>query len=775
MKNLLSACLLLGVFQVLCPCAASVFAADLESRLVAAVDNRSELESALAQCTDIERVGMVFLIENMPEQDLLNLRADFLVSHVRHAYESWELVPWKDEVPEEIFLNAVLPYANVNERRDDYRADFAKRFGKHLEGVDSPAKAAAILNQKVFPEVGVKYSTKRPKADQSPYESMEAGLASCTGLSILHIAACRSLGVPARFVGIPRWPDNSGNHSWVEIWSDGKWHFTGAAEPTGDRLNEAWFTGRASKASRENPQNAIYAVSFRRTPLRFPLVWNSAYRDLSAVDVTDRYTALEVEVPEGKIRVRFRLLAGDERMTAPLSVHTTDGDEAFVGTTKDERFDANDHVTAFLVEGQRYVARARSATQPFTAQGDEQLVTLRCASKTAEESATITALRTFLAGSRIGREPLADQGFAQTALTRAEAEMARTLLWTDRVAELRQARRAEMAAQVLEHDGQKMRFHYEVYGEAPPGGRSLYISMHGGGGAPARVNDRQWENQKRLYRPDEGVYVAPRAPTNTWNLWHQGHIDPMFDRLITNFVVFEGVNPDRVYLMGYSAGGDGVYQLAPRMSDRFAAAAMMAGHPNETSPLGLRNLPFTLHMGGKDSAYQRNEKAVLWREELAKLRKADPEGYPHLVKIHADKGHWMDRQDAVAVDWMAKHERELTPKRVVWVQDDITHDRLYWLSVQPKDQKERARIVAEVRGQMITIESDQVSQVSVRLRDDLVDLDRPLTVEFNGTQVFDGKVERTILALDRTLRERDDPSAVYPAAVQVVKARRMRF
>ncbi|MEM7298333.1 MAG: hypothetical protein AAF391_08720 [Bacteroidota bacterium] len=53
--------------------------------------------------------------------------------------------------------------------------------------------------------------------------------------------------------------------------------------------------------------------------------------------------------------------------------------------------------------------------------------------------------------------------------------------------------------------------------------------------------------------------------------------------------------------MGYSAGGDGVYQLAPRMADSLAAAAMMAGHPNDASPLGLRNIGFTLHMGGKDA------------------------------------------------------------------------------------------------------------------------------------------------------------------------------
>ena len=107
-------------------------------------------------------------------------------------------------------------------------------------------------------------------------------------------------------------------------------------------------------------------------------------------------------------------------------------------------------------------------------------------------------------------------------------------------------------------------------------------------------------------------------------MWHQGHIDGLFERLNENMIVFEDVNPDRVYLMGYSAGGDGVYQLAPRMADRWAAAAMMAGHPNETLPLGLRNIAFTLHVGELDSAYNRNNVACQWQEKLTELRRADP-------------------------------------------------------------------------------------------------------------------------------------------------------
>ena len=39
----------------------------------------------------------------------------------------------------------------------------------------------------------------------------------------------------------------------------------------------------------------------------------------------------------------------------------------------------------------------------------------------------------------------------------------------------------------------------------------------------------------------------------------------MYDRLIENMILFENVDPNRVYILGYSAGGDGVYQIAPRI------------------------------------------------------------------------------------------------------------------------------------------------------------------------------------------------------------------
>ena len=52
---------------------------------------------------------------------------------------------------------------------------------------------------------------------------------------------------------------------------------------------------------------------------------------------------------------------------------------------------------------------------------------------------------------------------------------------------------------VIMHGDLEMPFEYFVYGDKPKDGRSLFISMHGGGNTPKRVNDSQWENQKRLH------------------------------------------------------------------------------------------------------------------------------------------------------------------------------------------------------------------------------------------------------------------------------------
>jgi hypothetical protein len=314
----------------------------------------------------------------------------------------------------------------------------------------------------------------------------------------------------------------------------------------------------------------------------------------------------------------------------------------------------------------------------------------------------------------------------------------------------------------------EMPFAFKTFGKKPDGGRSLFISLHGGGGAPKQVNDGQWENQKKLYTVDEGIYLAPRAPTNTWNLWHEAHIDRMFARLIEDLIVFEDVNPNRVYVLGYSAGGDGVYKIAPRMADHWAAAAMMAGHPNGVSLLSLRNVPFALQVGGDDSAFNRNKVGREYGEQLDKLQKDDPKGYEHFVKIHEGKGHWMNLEDKAALPWMAKFTRNPTPEKVVWKQTDVPHDRSYWLAVPTAEAKNDSLVIATRAGQVIDIATaEKVSKLLVRFDDRMADLDKPVEVKHVGKVLYSGVAARTIATLTKTLAGRGDPGLVFDAEVEV--------
>ena len=127
-----------------------------------------------------------------------------------------------------------------------------------------------------------------PVVTHFPYESTESGFASCTGLSIMLTDALRSVGVPARIAGTPMWVDQSGNHTWVEVWTGGDWHHVGAAEP--GPLDRTWFNAKGSKADASQPEHRIYASSWADTGVFFPLVWDPTIEYVHAVNVTARYT-----------------------------------------------------------------------------------------------------------------------------------------------------------------------------------------------------------------------------------------------------------------------------------------------------------------------------------------------------------------------------------------------------------------------------------------------------------------------------------------------------
>lgn len=245
--------------------------------------------------------ALAFLLEHQPARDNGTIPTPVLHEGVRLALHARKETSWGPTVPWELFLNDVLPYASLAEPRENWRPRLHALCAPLVANTSSPGEAALRLNSKLWPLLNVSFKPLQSPHISAPFETMVNGFASCTGLAILLVDACRSVGVPARVVAVPEWvgdhdenghPQGGGNHAWVEVWSDGGWSFTGAAEPE-DKLNATWFHPSSTQRQAPGGRHGIYASSWKPAGAQFPVGWEGVdAAGLNAEDVTQRYLDL---------------------------------------------------------------------------------------------------------------------------------------------------------------------------------------------------------------------------------------------------------------------------------------------------------------------------------------------------------------------------------------------------------------------------------------------------------------------------------------------------
>lgn len=322
-----------------------------------------------AACTSpAEREAMDFLTTHMPEGDRDTLSEAFLRENVRLALRAREEFPWTAALPDSIFLNEVLPYAVVDEPREAWRSLFYELFAPKVRDANDLREAIAAVNRDIHRTVGVEYDTRRARTNQSPSESMAQGMASCTGLSIILVDALRSVGIPARFAGTPNWHDDRGNHSWVEVWIDGAWHFT-EFYPDAAGLDRSWFLADAAQGDPTDRTHSIWATSFKPTGDWFPMVWSEDSRQVHGINVTQNYIARYREVMDANVAagthvpVKFAMLraaGSDERVAANVDVFAGD-QQMGGGRTAGATQDLNDRLTFYLEKNKEYTFRYSGA------------------------------------------------------------------------------------------------------------------------------------------------------------------------------------------------------------------------------------------------------------------------------------------------------------------------------------------------------------------------------------------------------------------------------
>ena len=752
-------------------------------------DNRIELLKALRQVPEGQREGMQFLVENMPLQDLQSIKAVFLLDNLAMTYTVMQEVPWAKRIPVDIFLNDVLPYASVNESRDDWRKRLYEICQPLIQHCKTPGEAAMVLNQQIFKLLKVKYSTKRRVPNQGPFETMATGVATCTGLSILLVDACRAVGVPARIVGTPLWSNNSGNHTWVEIW-DGSWLFTGAAEQNPNGFNRGWFVDNASKAIKDNLSHAIYATSFKKTNLNFPLSWAKEVDQVSAINVTDSYTqnAKPVKISGLSLMVDVYDKPLGERVSAKVIIADAENKNVtFNGISKGDTADMNDHLFFQLPKQKTYLLEVEYRNQKYNQYyssgiADEDklpiflsgIPSVPAPSKPLYTSPAVInpipvedasklkdALIAFFKAPAIEQASWIFPRGLEKLLNENEPAV-RQLVWESyRIAPIHDSLKQDFDSNQVRFEKHISPYSVKTVGKRPANGWGLFIAMHGGGGTTQEFNDSQWRRMQTYYRdhPEVGgyIYIALRAPNNTWNGFYTGYTYPLIQNLLRQFMLFADVDPNKKFIMGYSHGGYGAFAIGPKMPDYFAAIHSSASSlADGANPVTLRNTVFTTMVGAKDTMYGRYKNIVNFQKEIQVLRGNRTDIYPVTVQIIANHPHsGLPDRDKIAE--MYANVRNPVPPELTWrLSDNVIHD-FFWL--QTNVPKAGMSMNTTIQKNNIVTQTN-LAGASILLDSRLIDFKKPVVLELNGKKSTH-KLKPSLRIFCQTMQERGDPELAF--------------
>jgi hypothetical protein len=93
----------------------------------------------------------------------------------------------------------------------------------------------------------------------------------------------------------------------------------------------------------------------------------------------------------------------------------------------------------------------------------------------------------------------------------------------------------------------------------------------------------------------------------------------------------------------------------------------------------------------------------------------------------------------------------------------VVHTRFYWLEVPAVSAMAGKKITASVKGRQIHVDGEVPPGLSVRLSDQLLDLDQDIHFIINGGEPIAHKPKRTAATLLASLVQRADPPSAASA------------
>ena len=344
-----------------------------------------------------------------------------------------------------------------------------------------------------------------------------------------------------------------------------------------------------------------------------------------------------------------------------------------------------------------------------------------------------------------------------------------------------------------------MPYYWGIKGDAmPEGGYPLYLYTHGSG-----HKDSEWQTGLSIcQRFDDApsVYFIPQIPNmGDYYRWWQKAKQFAWEKMLRLAFVSGKINPNKVYFFGISEGGYGSQRLASFYADYLAGAGPMAGgEPLKNAPVeNCRNIAFSLRTGAKDVGFYRNKLTQYTKDEFDRLQKLNPGSFIHKIELIPGMGHGIDYRPTTP--WLKEYTRNPYPKFVSWENfemDGLYRDGFYNLVVKERsnnDDTSRTYYEMNIQDNSITLKVDLVTykateidpqwgiqlkfdktyqpatkgKVIIYLCDELVNLDKEITLTVNGKEVFKGKVKPELKHIVNSCATFFDPARLYPAAIEI--------
>ena len=300
------------------------------------------------------------------------------------------------------------------------------------------------------------------------------------------------------------------------------------------------------------------------------------------------------------------------------------------------------------------------------------------------------------------------------------------------------------------------------------------FALHGGVGRPKpEGNEPFWRGGYDSLLSDDRIVVVPLA----WNtaIWWQPVQAENLSEILRTVRRDYHVDDNRVTLSGVSDGGTGAWFFAFKQPSDWAAFLPFIGHPGVLrSPqsgggyrLYFENLvgkPFYIVNGENDRLYP----AASLASFIEILEQQDVE---HTFRVIEGGGHntlWLPDETPAIEAFKAAHQRDPFPDQIQWVTESSEQfNEFDWIRIDALEREGRPSLLQVTReGNAFSVTARGVSEFTLRLNPEEVNLADPLLVSVNGRVVHTGTVRQSKADVLESAADLDR-AALYSATLEI--------